>query len=192
MKLVSDPRGHRGTRRITDGGAVRYYDPDAPTYVYRFFDKAGSLLYVGVAFDPEERWQAHRHTEWWPQAVENTVVLYPSRRAALCEETRAIAEENPAFNHRPVGRATGHRQFARLSISQGGRLIALDPQGIEITRAATCPEGAARLDASLAEKCNDWTPGALVGFTAGPLSRDQVEAFNQSWERRPGRRPGGE
>ncbi|QKW15450.1 GIY-YIG nuclease family protein [Verrucosispora sp. NA02020] len=139
----------RGPRRITDRGAVRYFAPDASTYVYRFFREDGRLLYVGVAFDPEDRWRAHRHKNWWAQVADSRLDLFPSRRLALQEEARAIAEENPIHNHRPPARQMGHREFARLTVSAGGRVIALDPRGVEISRTTATPDGLARLDAAL-------------------------------------------
>lgn len=40
--------------------------------VYRLYDAAGTLLYIGSAYDPEQRVERHRKKPWWPQAVRRT------------------------------------------------------------------------------------------------------------------------
>lgn len=74
-------------------------DQEQPTSLYRLFDEAGRLLYVGIAFDPEQRLKSHASTApWWPLVVRRKIVQYPDRGSAECAETRAIKAESPLYN----------------------------------------------------------------------------------------------
>lgn len=69
------------------------------TFVYRLRDGAGQLLYVGIATHVESRMQAHRRGQtWWDDVAEIDRSSFPSRRAALAEEERAIRDEHPLHN----------------------------------------------------------------------------------------------
>lgn len=74
---------------------------ELPRYIYRWYDAAGVLLYVGVTTDPAHRAQDHRTSSWW------------FRWAALCDvdppfladmaeaerrELAVIHAEGPVFN----------------------------------------------------------------------------------------------
>jgi hypothetical protein len=73
--------------------------------VYRFYDRQGRLLYVGVAGDFLSRWGQHRQQkDWWPLIAQFTVEHFRSRGLARAEELaraaehRAIRDERPRFN----------------------------------------------------------------------------------------------
>ena len=69
------------------------------TAVYRFYDAAGLLLYVGITNDVMHRWKKHAAEKpWWLDAWTQTVQWYGSRAEAEAEETRAIKEERPKCN----------------------------------------------------------------------------------------------
>lgn len=39
--------------------------------LYRFYDAAGALLYVGITIDPGSRWRSHAHDKpWWQQVAQ--------------------------------------------------------------------------------------------------------------------------
>jgi predicted GIY-YIG superfamily endonuclease len=70
-----------------------------PTAVYRFYDDAGQLLYVGITSDLISRWREHeKHSPWWPAQRTVSVVWRDSREEAHAEECNAIATENRAVN----------------------------------------------------------------------------------------------
>lgn len=70
-------------------------------YLYRFWDAAGHLLYVGISRNPAERWAKHRQKKaWWPAATLISYMLYPTDYAALCAENEAIRSERPLHNIR--------------------------------------------------------------------------------------------
>jgi hypothetical protein len=76
-------------------------DSTRRTAVYRFFDKAERLLYVGIAFDPGERWKRHAAVaRWWKDAVDNTIDWYDTRAEAERAELTAIRYEKPIYNKR--------------------------------------------------------------------------------------------
>jgi excinuclease UvrABC nuclease subunit len=69
------------------------------TALYRLFDAAGQLLYVGIATSPRTRWYAHREEKrWWPQVARESVEWFPSRTDAKAAEKTAIRAEAPVFN----------------------------------------------------------------------------------------------
>lgn len=82
-----------------------------PCWVYRFYDSADALLYVGVAKTLITRLREHavcggRFAPWTREAVGFTVRWYPTRPQAELVEAMAIAFESPLHNStRPVGRA---------------------------------------------------------------------------------------
>ena len=70
--------------------------------VYRYFDEAGALLYVGVTNDPVTRENMHRKCarswRWFQHAARRTLEWHESRSEAEASESRAISEERPAWN----------------------------------------------------------------------------------------------
>ncbi|MDT9689412.1 GIY-YIG nuclease family protein [Streptomyces sp. P9(2023)] len=72
---------------------------DGPTTLYRMYDEAGQLLYIGVTCNTAQRWDSHRAlSPWWPLVASKKLTVYPDRRSALMAETAAIRAEAPAHN----------------------------------------------------------------------------------------------
>lgn len=71
-----------------------------PGYValYRFLNRAGELLYVGICDEPVKRWYAHADKPWWPEVALFRVRWHPSREEAAARETEAIRAERPRHN----------------------------------------------------------------------------------------------
>lgn len=77
------------------------------TALYRHYDAAGTLLYVGITRDPSMRSEQHQRSSRWFRFVDRTEVeWHRSRRAADDAERDAIATESPVFNetHNKVNR----------------------------------------------------------------------------------------
>jgi hypothetical protein len=76
--------------------------PGGPTVLYRHFDAAGQLLYVGITAEARggRRWEEHEADKPWFHLVAHTTVSapYPSRALALYAEAVAIRDENPLHN----------------------------------------------------------------------------------------------
>lgn len=115
--------------------------PDnGPTTLYRFFDQAGALLYVGVAANPLARLNQHAIEKLWIDDV-STITLehFDTRRAALDAEHAAIRIERPRHNQhlneanpdrapfalRPWSypRGTCKHCGERHAINQAGRIV---------------------------------------------------------------------
>ncbi len=73
--------------------------PTMHTYLYRLFNEAGELLYVGVTCNLVARLAAHRRQKsWWGEVADTTVIRFPTRLEALAAEVEAIAGEVPRYN----------------------------------------------------------------------------------------------
>jgi hypothetical protein len=88
----------------------RWPPPARPAVVYRLYDAAGVLLYVGISDDPERRMTDHRDNfPWWGDVAreKTTRVWFKSKEHARSAEGRAIATEHPVHNVQP-GREIPH------------------------------------------------------------------------------------
>lgn len=63
--------------------------------VYRLYDADETLLYIGSAYDPDEREAAHRHTEWGQRIARRADEWHGSRKLAYEFEAEAIRAESP-------------------------------------------------------------------------------------------------
>jgi hypothetical protein len=88
--------------------AVETREPrDGPTVLYRHYDSAGALLYVGISNDYVRRCEQHAADKpWWPLVdhTRSTCQTYPTRALAEAAEVRAIRTESPKFNIAHNGR----------------------------------------------------------------------------------------
>lgn len=73
------------------------------TALYRYYDAEESLLYIGIANDPDRRRDEHAVTAadtWYPLAVSRRVGWFNTRAEAEAAEKLAIRHETPRFNSR--------------------------------------------------------------------------------------------
>jgi excinuclease UvrABC nuclease subunit len=68
------------------------------TALYRHFDAAGQLLYVGISLNSIQRTAAHRSKDWFELIARIEIIWLPTRAHALAAEAIAIARENPLWN----------------------------------------------------------------------------------------------
>lgn len=67
--------------------------------LYRFYDAAGELLYIGITMNPVARWKQHGHDKlWWVEVASIAIESHLDRDSALRAERQAIAAERPRWN----------------------------------------------------------------------------------------------
>lgn len=71
----------------------------ADHWLYRWYDAAGVLLYLGLTINPERRSNDHRRA-WWRQWAEACAWEgpIPGRDEAFVREADAVIRERPIFN----------------------------------------------------------------------------------------------
>jgi predicted GIY-YIG superfamily endonuclease len=73
--------------------------PGGDHWLYRCFDGAGALLYVGVTSDGPKRFRRHGNDrEWWPQVARIDIEHFTTKEELLRAETKAIRQERPRHN----------------------------------------------------------------------------------------------
>lgn len=75
--------------------------PRIPT-VYRFYDAAGVLLYVGSTWRPHARWRQHQGKPWFPEVATARIEQFPDVESMRAAEREAICTEHP--RHNVIGR----------------------------------------------------------------------------------------
>lgn len=67
--------------------------------LYRLYDAADTLLYVGRTNDVRSRFKAHaRRQPWWPEVARSALELRPDLDALIEAERAAILTEHPKYN----------------------------------------------------------------------------------------------
>jgi hypothetical protein len=68
--------------------------------LYRFYDRDGGLLYIGISLHAAQRASQHRHGQpWWPEVARMDVESVSGDRAdAEAAERAAILAEKPRYN----------------------------------------------------------------------------------------------
>lgn len=73
--------------------------PGRGTTLYRLYDDAGDLLYVGIAGNPGRRFEQHaKDKPWWSEVASIDLEHHPDRTAAMEAERAAIQAEHPPHN----------------------------------------------------------------------------------------------
>jgi hypothetical protein len=70
-----------------------------PHYVYRYYDSADRLLYVGYTHSFSTRASAHeRDAVWWPDVVTVKLERFPDEISGRAAEKHGIIGEGPLHN----------------------------------------------------------------------------------------------
>ncbi len=130
--------------------------PTGRTAVYRRFDAAGQLLYIGCSCNPKSRWKAHTRKPWWDDVAQCVVEWHETLERADAAERIAIKRELPKYNvlHTPL--------FAKLC-SEVPDLSADDAA----TWAQTWPRGRGPASISPRSKWPKVAKGLSLPATAG-------------------------
>ncbi len=106
-----------------DIAALAELHPWPEQILYRFFDSAGRLLYVGITDNLRTRFNRHRRkSSWWAQAVRVGIQVFCNRTALEVAEQEAIESEGPLHNtmyNRASGRARRKREAEACSPKTG-------------------------------------------------------------------------
>lgn len=87
---------------------------DSRTALYRYYDRHGLLLYVGITGRGVRRNAEHnKNAEWWPLVASQEVEHFDTRDLALSAEKSAIERLRPPFNqqHNPDHRLRRRAYF---------------------------------------------------------------------------------
>ncbi len=97
------------------------------TALYRLYDAADGLLYIGIAEDPKKRWAEHAADKaWWPDVTRRDVEWITGRELAEDAERAAIATEAPRHNIRHA--------LPRLSDGERADLFARYKEAVTLER----------------------------------------------------------
>jgi excinuclease UvrABC nuclease subunit len=70
-----------------------------PTALYRYFDRQGELLYIGISKTPIIRLSTHQCQKNWEFDIASiTIAYFETRPRAVNAERLAIRAENPRYN----------------------------------------------------------------------------------------------
>lgn len=73
--------------------------PAGKSALYRLYDSADTLLYVGIARHPDVRFKEHASDKsWWHLVARTEIVWLDDRTAALEAEAKVMMEERPLYN----------------------------------------------------------------------------------------------
>ena len=110
--------------------------PTQPHYLYRCYDAAGRLLYIGCTSEPRRRLAAHRAgrghgaSPWLGVCMARHEIdadVYAGRDAGREAEAEAIRTEQPLFNlHHHVGHIYWKSHVAEYLVEQGHLKLALE------------------------------------------------------------------
>jgi hypothetical protein len=143
------------------------------TTLYRFYDAEWRILYVGISWNPRERFGRHEDEKpWWEYVAFVRVDHYAVREAAEQAEQDTIREERPPFNtvaqnryvreiltaartvaHPPVVRASVRPAGSDRHIRKMARALVADPalSNVALAKRAGCSEPTARRKRPVAE-----------------------------------------
>jgi predicted GIY-YIG superfamily endonuclease len=107
--------------------------PQGRTALYRLFDEAHRLLYVGISHEPEKRVKAHHGRRWWKDVVFFRTEWRDTRFDAAEAERDAIKTESPLYNIAETPfhtRLAGHKTNP-LTLAERLRWESADTSGVK-------------------------------------------------------------
>ena len=83
-------------------------------YLYRLFDKEGTLLYIGVTDNLSRRIAEHSRKPWGPEIADISSELVLGRQKALDREAKTVERERPLHNRYLKGLSITHFRSKEL------------------------------------------------------------------------------
>ena len=106
--------------RGIDASHLGDYGLECPTALYRWWDDADLLLYIGISDELAGRVKGHvKGSSWMDFAARSAIERYPSRAAALDAEEAAIKSEHPLFNHQHNNTPEAQMRLVEYLIKHG-------------------------------------------------------------------------
>lgn len=91
--IVESVRSHKRRER------KRKRTEESDQFLYRLFNEAGDLLYIGISQTPFSRWKQHRRTAPWMEEVTTfKTERFRTREEVAAAEKAAILFEHPLYN----------------------------------------------------------------------------------------------
>lgn len=167
--------------------------PEHGHYVYRFYDEAAALLYVGSTGNPWERFGQHAgrlRPEWWPEVAWGRTVVelvgitrcagkacqLPEHRAMLQREIALIRRLDPAHNKNSTGRCRS-----------GRHLMTPENTYVQPGGGRTCKECRSERRANLPEEKRKWyarNAGKWAKTKRDGLRGDELRAWDREYKQR--------
>lgn len=130
------------------------------TTLYRFFDRSGTLIYVGISDNWPTRMKQHSRTQdWFDEIAQITFETWPDRESAEEAERQAVINEGPTYNkhyHQPVVGGDGHT--LRWRCSSCNETITTKHTGWVCVRSTRQPS----IWHTLHEDCTDFEPSFVI------------------------------
>jgi len=99
ISLLATVEELREARKAVCDDSIIEEESEVETELYRHFDSAGKLLYVGISLNTVARLAQHRNeSNWFKQIDTIKIQHFPTRGAALRAELAAIRTEKPKYN----------------------------------------------------------------------------------------------
>jgi predicted GIY-YIG superfamily endonuclease len=137
----------------------------SPHVLYRFWDAAGHLLYVGITADPLGRWKTHsKDKDWWSEVVNITVENFPNRSSVIDAERTAIITEKPLYNKVHNKGDKQPREHTPTSESQRALPLQVGDWAALGCKDGTCPVG------EIEAADEEWVSVRLKSFMFGYLT----------------------
>lgn len=90
------------------------------TALYRLYNAADELIYVGIAHNPRVRWKQHARVQpWWHEVVTREFEWLDTRADAERLEAELIETRHPKYNGHPGMPALDARAFPRTRKKAG-------------------------------------------------------------------------
>ena len=99
--------------------------------VYRFFDAADRLLYIGITSSASARLAQHAgDKDWFPEVARASFEHFGSRSDALAAEKAAIVAERPAYNLRHSPNRDAVRRRGEMTAEQVAAYLRVDDDSV--------------------------------------------------------------
>jgi GIY-YIG catalytic domain. len=108
-------------RRVNERGAIRYHGRSDASAVYRIYNAADELIYIGMSYEPAVRARVQRREKAWGHEIDRYEVdWHPNRATSQRAEEELIKEFRPRYNvvHTPAHKVRSLEYISRARAQQ--------------------------------------------------------------------------